>query len=104
MLASFLLCADTSCMHYVIFYSSQMGFNSVFFARLDFIEKYVRYYTSELEMIWQNSLSLGRSTDIFTGILYPHYNSPIGFCFDKLCSDPPIMVIYKCIHTYCLHW
>ena len=70
-----------------------MGFSSVFLSQIDFVEKYVHYCTSELEMVWQNSHSLGHSMDLFTGILYPHYIPPPGFCFDKLCSNSPIEVM-----------
>uniref|UniRef100_A0A1X7VJH7 Alpha-mannosidase n=1 Tax=Amphimedon queenslandica TaxID=400682 RepID=A0A1X7VJH7_AMPQE len=69
---------------------SLMGFSSGFISRIDFVEKYVRYYTSELEMMWQNSHSLGHSMDLFTSILYPHYIPPPDFCFDELCTDSPI--------------
>lgn len=47
---------------------------------------------------FQNKLSLsytmiviGTDADIFTSILYNHYNAPDGFCFDILCDDFPII-------------
>lgn len=33
----------------------------------------------------------GTDADIFTSILYNHYNAPDGFCFDLLCDDLPII-------------
>lgn len=34
----------------------------------------------------------GRSSDLFSGVLYHGYNPPPGFCWDTLCTDDPIMV------------
>ena len=67
---------------------------------MDFLEKYLRSLTLDLEMIWQNSRSLGSATDIFTGVFPGLYLPPHGFCFD--CGDSPIMVGYgKCIVNLC---
>lgn len=48
-----------------------------------------------LEFIWRGSKSLGKSTDIFTGILYNGINPPQGFCFDLQCifADQPTSVV-----------
>ena len=59
---------------------------------MDYLEKYIRGISKEMEMIWQNSRSLGSATDIFTGVLNGLYLPPKGFCFDDPCNDPPIMV------------
>lgn len=37
-------------------------------------------------------LLVGAKGDLFTGALPNSYGPPAGFCFDILCSDPPIMV------------
>lgn len=65
----------------------------MFFARNDYADKARRLNTSEMEMIWKSSQSLGDIADIFTGVLYHHYVPPPGFCFDSFCSDPPFQVI-----------
>ncbi|XP_019848841.1 PREDICTED: lysosomal alpha-mannosidase-like [Amphimedon queenslandica] len=70
---------------------SLFGFDGFFFCRMDYLEKYIRGITREMEMIWQNSPSLGPATDIFTGILNGLYLPPKGFCFDDPCNDPSIM-------------
>ncbi|CAD7086199.1 unnamed protein product [Hermetia illucens] len=70
---------------------AQMGFDGMFFARLDYEEKSERLTNKTAEMIWEGSDSLGSSSDLFTGVLYNHYSSPPGFCFDVLCSDEPII-------------
>ena len=79
----------------------------MFFARNDYADKALRLNTSQMEMIWEGSQSLGNVADIFTGVLYHHYVPPPGFCFDSFCSDPPIMVtrVYLCcacdVHVVC---
>lgn len=76
-----------------------MGFDSFFFGRIDYDDKRLRLNNSEMEMIWEGSQSLGKIVDIFTGVLYNTYFPPKGFCFDSLCSDPPIMVNKIHIHV-----
>ena len=79
-----------------------MGFDSFFFARIDYADKTLRLNKSELEIIWQGSQSLSFASDIFTGVLYDHYNPPSGFCFDIKCQDPPIQVISTLLHNVSL--
>ena len=69
---------------------SQMSFDGFFFARIDYADKALRAKEQRMEMVWRGSASLGKETDIFTGVLYYHYNPPPGFCYDQLCADPPI--------------
>lgn len=38
-----------------------------------------------------NHVILGRKTDIFTSVLYNHYDAPAGFCFDVLCQFEPLV-------------
>ena len=70
-----------------------MGFDSFFFGRIDYDDKALRLNKSEMEIIWQGSQSLSSASDIFTGVLYNHYDPPTGFCFDIKCEDPPIQVM-----------
>ena len=69
---------------------SQMSFDGFFFARIDYADKALRAKEQRMEMVWRGSKSIGKDSDIFTGVLYYHYNPPPGFCFDQLCSDPPL--------------
>ena len=71
-----------------------MGFDSFFFGRIDYDDKALRLNKSEMEIIWQGSQSLSSASDIFTGVLYNHYDPPTGFCFDIKCEDPPIQVMF----------
>ena len=77
-----------------------MGFDSLYFSRIDYDDKINRLNTSEMEMIWEGSQSLKELTDIFTGVTYNHYVPPPGFCFDMFCSDQPIMVCLVCIFSF----
>ncbi|XP_022084551.1 lysosomal alpha-mannosidase-like [Acanthaster planci] len=71
--------------------AAQMGFDSLYFARLDYLDKRERASTQTMERVWHTSPSLGRASDLFFGALFFHYGPPPGFCFDVFCSDPPIM-------------
>jgi lysosomal alpha-mannosidase len=71
---------------------SQMGFNSFFFARIDYQDKEKRMDQKALEMIWRPfQYNNDQSTYIFTHVNYYHYSPPPGFCFDDVCRDDPIM-------------
>nr|XP_022916135.1 lysosomal alpha-mannosidase-like [Onthophagus taurus] len=70
---------------------SQIGYEAVFFARLDYRDNINRHIQRDLEMIWQGSQDLGNSSNIFTGVLYDFYTAPAYFCWDVLCSDMPIV-------------
>nr|CAD7587760.1 unnamed protein product [Timema genevievae] len=70
---------------------AQMGFDGLFFSRLDYQDKETRLNTSTMEMVWEASESLGSSSDLFTSVLYNHYSYPTGFCVDVNCDDDPII-------------
>lgn len=69
---------------------TKMGYDGLFFARLDFRDKKKRLDEKSMEMIWKSSDNLD-DNDIFTGALYNHYSPPPGFCYDVLCDDEPII-------------
>ncbi|VDM24376.1 unnamed protein product [Toxocara canis] len=57
---------------------AMMGFEGLFFARLHYLEKANRLKNNK--------------TNILTGAFYQdNYGPPEGFCFDRFCSDDPIM-------------
>lgn len=70
---------------------ARFGYDGLFFARLDYADRILRMLKKRSEMVWEASPSLGSEADIFTSILYNHYNAPDGFCFDILCDDLPII-------------
>ena len=68
-----------------------MGFDGLFFGRLDYADKDKRIEGKSMEMIWKASESLKKSSWLFTGALRNGYGPPKGFCFDEDCQDEPIM-------------
>ncbi|XP_069699537.1 lysosomal alpha-mannosidase-like [Periplaneta americana] len=70
---------------------ARMGYDAVFFARLDYQDKNNRLLGKTAELIWEGSPNLGASADLFTNALYNHYSAPAGFCFDILCNTEPFI-------------
>ncbi|CAK8687802.1 unnamed protein product [Clavelina lepadiformis] len=71
---------------------AQMGFDGLFFGRLDFEDKQLREKELKMEEIWRGSESLDSpNADLFTGVNENGYGPPSGFCFDTYCADEPIM-------------
>nr|CAD7445524.1 unnamed protein product [Timema bartmani] len=70
---------------------AQMGYDGLFFSRLDYDDKTNRIDTRTMELVWEASANLGSSADLFTGVHYNHYSNPSGFCFDINCGDDPFI-------------
>ncbi|XP_015589369.1 lysosomal alpha-mannosidase isoform X1 [Cephus cinctus] len=70
---------------------AQMGFDGLFFGRLDYQDKTKRLNDKTAEFIWKASPNLGEKADLFTNVLYNNYSPPPGFCFDVLCDDEPMI-------------
>ncbi|CAB3385076.1 Hypothetical predicted protein [Cloeon dipterum] len=66
---------------------AQLGFDGLFFGRLDRDDKAHRTETKTMEMIWRGSKNLGEESDLFTGALSEGYTAPRGFCFDIYCPE-----------------
>ncbi|XP_050232390.1 alpha-mannosidase At3g26720 isoform X1 [Mercurialis annua] len=69
---------------------AELGFDSLFFARIDYQDRAKRLKEKSLEVIWQGSKSLGSSSQIFTGIFPRHYDPPDGFVFEIFDVSAPI--------------
>ncbi|KAI3500943.1 hypothetical protein L1887_36772 [Cichorium endivia] len=69
---------------------AEVGFDSLFFARMDYQDRDKRKIDKTLEVVWQGSKSLGSSSQIFTGIFPRHYDPPDGFTFEINDVSPPI--------------
>ncbi|CAF2951488.1 unnamed protein product [Rotaria sp. Silwood2] len=69
---------------------AHMGFDGLFFGRVDFQDYAERNKTKRMEMIWKGSANLGEQSWLFTGILPRVYTAPQSFCFDYRCHDEPI--------------
>ena len=72
--------------------SYEMGFDSLYFARIDFQDKAQRLADKATEMIWRASPSAGASNQLFTAVFFDGYGAPDGFCYDMVrCTDDPVM-------------
>ena len=64
--------------------SAEVGFDALYFARIDWQEAELRTRERSMEMMWQASPSLGPDASVFTGaFLDGGYGPPPGFCFDQ---------------------
>ncbi|KAL3655096.1 hypothetical protein CASFOL_000882 [Castilleja foliolosa] len=70
---------------------AEVGFDALFFARIDYQDRAKRRDEKKLEVIWQGSKSRGSSSQIFTGAFYAgNYEPPTGFYFE-VNDDSPIV-------------
>lgn len=69
-----------------------MGFDALFFSRIHYEDREIRWSEKSMEMIWDGSDDLGDDANILTGVMFQGYGPPSGFCFDDGCTDDPIMV------------
>ena len=67
-----------------------MGFDALFFGRLDYQDKEKRMNDKALEWIWTpNSESLGEETNIFTQLMWNSYENPyFDWDIKEDCCDP----------------
>ncbi|KAM3955590.1 lysosomal alpha-mannosidase [Aphomia sociella] len=70
---------------------AQMGYDGLFLGRVDYKEREAMIDEDRLEFMWRGSDVLGKMSDIMTHTLFNLYNAPVGFCFDFLCNDEPII-------------
>ncbi|XP_020576421.1 alpha-mannosidase-like [Phalaenopsis equestris] len=69
---------------------AELGFDSVFFARIDYQDRIKRTADKSLEVIWRGSRTLGRSSQIFASAFPVDYSPPQGFHFEVNDFDPPV--------------
>lgn len=70
---------------------AEVGFDSLFFARIDYQDREKRMAEKSLEVVWQGSKSLGATAQIFTGAFWQgNYEPPDGFHFE-VNDDSPIV-------------
>ncbi|CAF0726334.1 unnamed protein product [Adineta ricciae] len=69
---------------------AHMGFDGLFFGRVDVQDYTERFKTKTMEMIWKGSANLGEDSWLFSGILPRVYEAPPSFCFDVHCQNEPI--------------
>ncbi|KAL2533932.1 Glycosyl hydrolase family 38 protein [Abeliophyllum distichum] len=69
---------------------AEVGFDSLFFARIDYQDRAKRKGDKSLEVIWRGSRSLGSSAQIFSGAFPENYEPPSTFYFE-VNDDSPIV-------------
>lgn len=74
--------------------SSEVGFDALFFGRIDYQDHNLRMDESRMEMVWKGSKA-SPDVQVFTGAFQDgNYGPPSGFCFDTSCgycrSDPVV--------------
>ncbi|XP_058102935.1 alpha-mannosidase At3g26720-like isoform X2 [Magnolia sinica] len=61
---------------------AEVGFDSLFFGRIDYQDRAKRKDEKSLEVVWRGSKTLGSSSQIFTGAFPVDYDPPSGFHFE----------------------
>ncbi|KAI7986126.1 putative alpha-mannosidase [Camellia lanceoleosa] len=69
---------------------AEVGFDSLFFGRIDYQDRAKRKNEKSLEVVWRGSKSLGSSAQIFAGAFPKNYEPPDGFYFE-IDDDSPIV-------------
>ncbi|XP_009591416.1 probable alpha-mannosidase At5g13980 [Nicotiana tomentosiformis] len=69
---------------------TEVGFDSLFFGRIDYQDRAKRKIEKSLEVIWRGSKSLGSSTQIFAGAFPENYEPPSRFYFEVNDDSPPV--------------
>ncbi|KAK4414075.1 putative alpha-mannosidase [Sesamum alatum] len=70
---------------------AEVGFDALYFGRIDYQDRAKRRDEKRLEVIWQGSKSHGSSSQIFAGAFYAgNYEPPTGFYFE-VNDDSPVV-------------
>ena len=72
--------------------AAEVGFNGLFFGRIDYQDHDKRIAEKNLEFVWRASQSLGADAQVFAGAFQSgNYGPPDGLCFDVFdCNDEVI--------------
>ncbi|KAL8544288.1 hypothetical protein ACS0TY_004722 [Phlomoides rotata] len=73
---------------------AEIGFDSLFFGRIDYQDRAKRKTEKSLEVIWRGSKSLGSSSQIFAGAFPKNYEPPPGGFYyevNEVNDDSPIV-------------
>ncbi|KAL4634653.1 hypothetical protein ACB092_04G216100 [Castanea dentata] len=63
-------------------FGAEVGFDALFFARIDYQDRAKRKNEKSLEVIWRGSKSFGSSAQIFAGAFPENYEPPSDFYFE----------------------
>lgn len=67
--------------------STGVGFDALYFARIDYEDYRKRIHNKDLEFLWRPSKSRGKAWQVFTGQIQGFYTAPAHFLFER---DTPI--------------
>ncbi|XXG47127.1 hypothetical protein AAC387_Pa02g1821 [Persea americana] len=67
---------------------AEVGFDSLFYGRIDYQDREKRKDDKTLEVVWQGSNTLGSSSQIFAGAFPDGYGPPDGFSFEVNDESP----------------
>ncbi|XP_065872513.1 probable alpha-mannosidase At5g13980 isoform X2 [Euphorbia lathyris] len=70
---------------------AEVGFDALFFARIDYQDRSKRKDKKTLEVVWQGSKSLGSSSQIFTGVFPKNYEPPSDNFYFEVDSESPLL-------------
>ncbi|KAG6527679.1 hypothetical protein ZIOFF_009805 [Zingiber officinale] len=70
---------------------AEVGFDALYFSRIDYQDRQKRTDTKSLEVVWRGSKTLGSSVDIFTGIFPKDYEPPPGGFYFEVNDESPVI-------------
>ncbi|CAL9037049.1 probable alpha-mannosidase At5g13980 [Musa acuminata AAA Group] len=70
---------------------AELGFDALYFSRIDYQDREKRKDTKSLEVVWRGSKTLGSSVDIFTGIFPKNYEPPPGGFYFEVNDESPVI-------------
>ncbi|KAL1314516.1 hypothetical protein HN51_041317 [Arachis hypogaea] len=70
---------------------AEVGFDSLFFGRIDYQDRAKRKREKSLEVIWQGSKSFGSSSQIFAGAFPENYEPPPGGFYFEVNDVSPVI-------------
>ncbi|KAJ0988739.1 hypothetical protein J5N97_007095 [Dioscorea zingiberensis] len=71
--------------------SAEVGFDALYFSRIDYQDRLQRMDLKSLEVVWRGSKSLGSSADVFTGIFPKNYEPPPGDFYFEVNDESPVI-------------
>ncbi|KAI5404766.1 probable alpha-mannosidase At5g13980 [Lathyrus oleraceus] len=70
---------------------AEVGFDSLFFGRIDYQDRAKRKGEKSLEVVWQGSKSFGSSAQIFSGAFPENYEPPTSNFYFEVNDESPIV-------------
>ncbi|KAM0936003.1 putative alpha-mannosidase [Dioscorea sansibarensis] len=71
--------------------SAEVGFDALYFSRIDYQDREKRKDQKSLEVVWRGSKSLSSSADVFTGIFPKNYEPPPGEFYFEVNDESPVI-------------